>query len=205
MEQCPIYFTSLLFSGSHRAHTWLGHSRVLYRSNDSVNNVMTLISCLLQSSSSVLFEIYLQAHCCKVSQILWVAVLFLKWMSLFQAFLLTLHADVWFLERNGKGAASKKNHKKRLHIFPQFLLTTFSEHICLSNSFIFHITFPISFSLSQGIIPVYSWYASSRNSFLPILLSHLQINVTFAGWSVLKSFLNILVRGVFSQENILTR
>ncbi|TRZ10445.1 hypothetical protein HGM15179_016662 [Zosterops borbonicus] len=57
-------------------HT-LGHSRVLYRSNDSVNNVMTLISCLLQSSS-VLFEIYLQAHCCKVSQILRVAVLFLK-------------------------------------------------------------------------------------------------------------------------------
>lgn len=89
------------------------------------------------------------------------------------------------------------------HIFPQFLLTTFSEHICLSNSFIFHTTFPISFSLSQDIIPVHSWSPSSRNSFLPILLSHLQINVTFAGWSVLKSFLNTSVRGVFLKENTL--
>lgn len=110
--------------------------------------------------------------------------------------------------RSGKEAASKKkkNHRKSFTSSHSFFWPL-GEHICLSNRFIYHvITYgsPSSFSLSQGIIPVYSWSPSFRNSFVHILLSPLQINVTFVEWSVLKSFLNTLVRGVFSQEDTLT-
>lgn len=122
---------------------------------------------------------------------------------------LSLLADTGYriLERSGKGAASKKRKKvsPSLTSSPScFWLLT--EHSCLSHSFIYHVSAygsPSSLSMSQCMIPLYSWSQFSMNSFSPILLSPLKTHVTFAGWSVLKCLLNTLSRSVFSQETAL--
>lgn len=151
-------------------------------SNDAVNPTVSLISCLLCSSCCILFEICrLQAYCCKRVAVPTPAILsyfellysFLKWLSLFQASLLTLSIQVWFLERSGKGPASQKH--KNVSSGLTSSLSSFwplSEHGCLLHSFIYHALAYgslSSFSMSQYMTP---------GSHFPWILTHCPVPFT---------------------------
>lgn len=126
---------------------------------------MIITSSLLCSYCCILLEIYRQAHCCKRTAEVPTPVIlsqfklpcsFLKRLSLFQASLLTLSMEAWFLERSGKGAASKKTKK---NVSPGLLSSSFfwppSEYGCPSftmASHLLHVSLYDSFILLFPIL-----------------------------------------------------
>lgn len=138
---------------------------------------MIIISSLLCSSCCILLEIYMQAHCCKRTAEVPTPVIlshfkllcsFLKRLSLFQASLLTLSMEAWFLERSGKGAGSKK-HKKNVspgiisslsyfwppteHGCPSFPVASHLQHASVYDSCI--LLFPIFHEFFLTYSPVH--------------------------------------------------